>query len=60
VHEVLRPGKKKPLQPAYSSEFAGMARDELALETLETLEDVRDTLIRELPTRLGDKRRRFL
>ena len=56
VHEVLFP-KTKPLEPAFTNEFAGMTRDAVELDVLAQMQ-VR--LIKELPQQLTQARRDFL
>jgi predicted nucleotidyltransferase component of viral defense system len=56
VHEVLFP-KTKPLEPAFTNEFAGMTRDTVELRTLEQMQ-VR--LLQELPRQLTPAHRDFL
>ena len=56
VHEVLFP-KVKPLEQAFTNEFAGMTRDAIELETL-ALTHAR--LLRELPQQLTTAHRDFL
>ena len=56
VHEVLFP-KTKPLEPAFTNEFAGMTRDSVALEALN---EVQATLLRQLPQQLTPTHRDFL
>jgi predicted nucleotidyltransferase component of viral defense system len=56
VHEVLFPNRL-PLEPAFSSEFAGLTTDEV---TLKTLEQTQSRLIDELPRALTSRHREFL
>jgi hypothetical protein len=56
VHEVLFP-KTKPLEPAFTNEFAGMTRNTVELSTLEQMQ-VR--LLQELPRQLTPAHRAFL
>lgn len=56
VHEVLFPNRL-PLEPAFSSEFAGLTTDQIALETLE---QTQGRLIEELPRTLTLRHREFL
>jgi len=56
VHEVLFPTAKS-LEPAFSSEFAGMTREVIALETLA---QTQARLLLELPSRLTEDHRAFL
>jgi len=56
VHEVLFP-KKLPLEPAFTNEFAGMTRDEAALNLLE---QTQERLITQLPRALSSSHRDFL
>ena len=56
VHEVLFP-KTKPLEPAFTNEFAGMTRNTVELSTLEQMQ-VR--LLQELPRQLNPAHRDFL
>ena len=56
VHEVLFP-KTKPLEPAFTNEFAGMTRDTIDLDTLAQMQ-VR--LLKELPPQLTQAHRAFL
>lgn len=56
IHEVLFP-KAKPLEPAFTNEFAGMTRDEVELDTLV---HVQARLLQELPRRLTPTHRDFL
>jgi predicted nucleotidyltransferase component of viral defense system len=56
VHEVLFP-KIKPLEPAFTNEFAGMTRDAIELDTLVQMQ-VR--LLQEMPQKLTPAHRDFL
>jgi len=56
VHEVLFP-KTKPLEPAFTNEFAGMTRDAVELDTLT---QVQERLLQELPQQLTPAHRDFL
>ena len=56
VHEVLFP-KTKPLEPAFTNEFAGMTR---ATVELDTLTQVQGRLLQELPQQLTPAHRDFL
>lgn len=56
VHEVLFP-KTKPLEPAFTNEFAGMTRDTVELDTLMQMQA---RLIKELPKQLTPAHRDFL
>lgn len=56
VHEVLFPASK-PLEPAFTNEFAGMTRDPVALDALVQIQAL---LLRELPRRLTRVHRDFL
>jgi hypothetical protein len=56
VHEVLFP-KKLPLEPAFTDDFAGMVRDEVALDLLEKTQE---RLIAQLPHALSTSHREFL
>jgi Nucleotidyl transferase AbiEii toxin, Type IV TA system len=56
VHEVLFP-KTKPLEPAFTNEFAGMTRDPVELDTLA---QVQGRLFQELPRLLTSAHRDFL
>jgi predicted nucleotidyltransferase component of viral defense system len=56
VHEVLFP-KTKPLEPAFTNEFAGMPRDTVELDTLMQMQA---RLIKELPKQLTTAHRDFL
>ena len=56
VHEVLFP-KTKPLEPAFTNEFAGMTRDSVELDTLMQMQA---RLIKELPKQLTTAHRDFL
>jgi predicted nucleotidyltransferase component of viral defense system len=56
VHEVLF-GPTKPLEPAFTNEFVGMTRDEVALETLT---ETQNRLRHELPRQLAARHREFL
>ena len=56
VHEVLFP-RKQPLEPAFTGEFAGMTREDVALATLE---QTQDRLIKHLPGALTASHRDFL
>lgn len=56
VHEVLFP-KAKPLEPAFTSEFAGITRDTVELDTLVKMQA---RLLEELPQLLTPKLRDFL
>jgi predicted nucleotidyltransferase component of viral defense system len=56
VHEVLFP-KTKPLEPAFTNEFAGMTRDTVELDTLMQMQA---RLIKELPAQLTPAQRDFL
>lgn len=56
VHEVLFP-KVKPLEPAFTTEFSGMTRDEV---TLDILMQTQAQLIDELPRQLLSRHREFL
>jgi predicted nucleotidyltransferase component of viral defense system len=56
VHEVLFP-KTKPLEPAFSNEFAGMTRDEVSLDALLAAQA---RLIEGLPRQLTERQRSFL
>jgi hypothetical protein len=56
VHEVLFP-KTLPLEPAFTNEFSGMTRDEVALTLLEQTQEL---LIAELPHALTSAHREFL
>ncbi len=56
VHEVLFP-KAKPLEPAFSNEFAGMTRDAVDVATLVQSQT---RLLRELPRQLTQAHRNFL
>ena len=56
VHEVLFP-KQLPLEPAFTSEFAGMTRDAVDLSVLEKTQA---RLLAELPRQLSESHRRFL
>jgi predicted nucleotidyltransferase component of viral defense system len=56
VHEVLYPSKLS-LEPAFTSEFAGMPREPIALITLERIQR---QLIAELPRALTSSHRDFL
>jgi hypothetical protein len=53
---VLFP-KKLPLEPAFTSEFAGLTNDEVALPLLE---QTQKRLITELPRVLTQRHRNFL
>lgn len=56
VHEVLFP-KAKPLEPAFTNEFAGMTRNVIELDTLA---HVQARLLEELPRQLTAAHREFL
>ena len=56
VHEVLFP-KTKPLEPAFTNEFAGMTRDTIELDTLA---QTQARLLKELPQQLTHAHRGFL
>ena len=56
VHEVLFP-KTKPLEPAFSNEFAGMTREEVSLDALLAAQA---RLIADLPRELTERQRSFL
>ncbi len=56
VHEVLFP-KTKPLEPAFTNEFAGMTRDTVELDALT---QVQGRLLQELPQQLTPAHRDFL
>ena len=56
VHEVLFP-KTKPLEPAFSNEFAGMTREEVSLDALLAAQA---RLIADLPRQLSERQRSFL
>jgi predicted nucleotidyltransferase component of viral defense system len=56
VHEVLFP-KTKPLEPAFTNEFAGITRDAVELDTLMQMQA---RLIKELPQQLTSMHRDFL
>lgn len=56
VHEVLRP-RLQPLAVSYTNQFRGMTRDEISLETLE---QVRQRLVHELPREMTQEHRDFL
>jgi predicted nucleotidyltransferase component of viral defense system len=56
VHEVLFP-KTKPLEPAFSNEFAGMTREEVSLDALLAAQA---RLIDDLPRQLIERQRSFL
>jgi hypothetical protein len=56
VHEVLFP-KTKPLEPAFTNEFAGMTREPIEPDTLA---QVQGRLFRELPQQLTPAHRDFL
>jgi predicted nucleotidyltransferase component of viral defense system len=56
VHEVLFP-KTKPLEPAFSNEFAGMTREEVSLDALPAAQA---RLIADLPRQLTERQRSFL
>lgn len=56
VHEVLFP-KAKALEPAFTNEFAGMTREEVALDALV---EVQARLLHELPLQLSAAHREFL
>lgn len=56
VHEVLFP-RVKPLEPAFTNEFAGMTRDVIELDTLAR---VQARLLEELPRQLTAAHRDFL
>jgi predicted nucleotidyltransferase component of viral defense system len=56
VHEVLFP-KAKALEPAFTNEFTGMTREEVALDTLV---QVQKRLLHELPRQLSAKHREFM
>ena len=56
VHEVLFP-KTKPLEPAFSNEFAGMTREEVSLDALLAAQA---HLIADLPRQLTERQRSFL
>jgi predicted nucleotidyltransferase component of viral defense system len=56
VHEVLMP-RLQPLDATYANQFKGMTRDEV---NMETLEQVRERLVQELPRSLTHQHRDFL
>jgi hypothetical protein len=56
VHEVLFP-KTKPLEPAFTNEFAGMTRDAVDVATLSRMQT---RLLQELPQQLTQAHRSFL
>jgi len=56
VHEVLFP-KTKPLEPAFSHEFAGMTREAVSLKALLVAQA---RLIEGLPRQLNERQRSFL
>jgi len=56
VHEVLFP-KTKPLEPAFSNEFAGMTREEVSLDALLAAQA---RLITDLPRQLTERQVSFL
>lgn len=56
VHELLFP-KAKPLEPAFTNEFAGMTRDAIDLDTLVRFQA---RLLEELPRQLTAAHREFL
>jgi predicted nucleotidyltransferase component of viral defense system len=56
VHEVLAP-RLQPLEATFANQFNGMTRDEV---NLETLEQVRERLVQELPRSLTHQHRIFL
>ena len=56
VHEVLFP-TTKPLEPAFTNEFAGMTRDPVEMDTLM---QIQARLIKELPQQLTSAHRDFL
>jgi hypothetical protein len=56
VHEVLFP-KTKPLEPAFTNEFAGMTRDAVDVATLSHMQT---RLLQELPQHLTPAHRSFL
>jgi len=56
VHEVLFP-QAKPLEPAFTNEFAGMTRDLVELDTLMSVQAHR---LEELPRQLTPAHRDFL
>jgi hypothetical protein len=56
VHEVLFP-KTKPLEPAFSNEFAGMTREAVSLKALLVAQT---RLIEGLPRQLKERPRSFL
>ena len=56
LHEVLF-SKAKPLEPAFTNEFVGMTRDEVALDALL---DTQSRLLEELPSQLLPRHREFL
>ena len=56
VHEVLMP-RLQPLDATYANQFKGMSRDEV---NLETLEQVRERLVQDLPRALTHQHRDFL
>jgi hypothetical protein len=56
VHEVLFP-KTKPLEPAFTNEFAGMTRDAVDVATLSHMQT---RLLQELPQQLTQAHRNFL
>jgi len=56
VHEVLFP-KAKPLEPAFTNEFAGMSRDAVELHTLTQFQT---RMLQELPRQLTAAHREFL
>ena len=56
VHEVLFPNRK-PLEPAFTNEFSGMTREDIALEKLE---HVQGQLLAQLPRALTSTHRDFL
>ena len=56
VHEVLAP-RLQPLDATFANQFNGMSRDEV---NLETLEQVRERLVQDLPRALTHQHRDFL
>jgi hypothetical protein len=56
VHEVLKP-RLHPLEATFANQFDGMTREEISLDTLE---QVRERLVQDLPRALTDQHRTFL
>ncbi len=56
VHEVLKP-RLHPLEATFANQFDGMTREEISLDTLE---QVRERLVQDLPRALNDQHRTFL